>query len=78
MAIYLLKLSAIKFQTCAELEESELMTLAGKISSVAMQIIAVQKLGFDFSEVQSLSSENRENQWIMKFQYYIDGKIVTE
>ena len=44
------------------------MTLAGRISSTAMQIVAVQKLGFDISEVKSLSAANREEQWIMKFE----------
>ena len=45
-----------------ELKQSELMELAGKISSTAMQIIAVQKLGFDISEVKTLSATNREDQ----------------
>ena len=43
------------------------MTLAGKISSTAMQIIAVQKLGFGISEVETLEAATRENQWMMKF-----------
>ena len=51
-----------------ELKQSELMELAGKISSTAMQIIAVQKLGFDISEVKTLSSANREDQCMMKFE----------
>ena len=43
------------------------MELAGKISSTAMQIIAVQKLGISISEVETLESATRENQWMMKF-----------
>ena len=50
------------------LEQSELMTLARKISSTAMQIIAVEKLGFDISEVKTMSSANREDQCMMKFE----------
>ena len=46
------------------------MELAGKISSTAMQIIAVQKLGFDISEVETLEAATRENQWLMKFKLF--------
>ena len=55
-------------QAPSDLEGSELMTLAGRISSTAMQIVAVQKLGFNISEVKTLSSANREDQWMMKFE----------
>ena len=55
-------------QVSPVVEVSELMTLAGKISTSAMQVIAVQRLEFDISEVKTLSSANREDQWMMKFE----------
>ena len=36
-----------------KLDESELMELAGMISSSDMQVIAVQKLGFKINEVET-------------------------
>ena len=56
------------------MEEGELMELAGVISSPAMQIIAVQKLGFESSDLETLQSETRENQQLMKFKLLIKWK----
>ena len=44
------------------------MELAGKISSQDMQAIAVQKLGFDISEVKTLLAVHREDHRMMKFE----------
>ena len=49
------------------LEEKELMDLAGKISTSDLQVIAIKDLGFSNSEVKTLSSANREDQWMLKF-----------
>ena len=54
-------------QISPKLDESELMELAGVISSSDMQIIAVQKLGFKINEVETLESVAREKQQVMKF-----------
>ena len=50
------------------------MELAGKISSSAMQIIAVQKLGTSISEVKTLSAANNEDQCVMKFELLYQWK----
>ena len=50
------------------LSGSELMELAGKISSQDMRAIAVQKLGFDISEVKTLLAVHREDHRMMKFE----------
>ena len=47
---------------------SELMELAGKISSQDMEAIAVQKLGFDISEVKTLLAVHREDHRMFKFE----------
>ena len=44
------------------------MELAGKISSQDMQAIAVQRLGFDISEVKTLLAVHREDHRMMKFE----------
>ena len=63
----LAKLERVFLQMSPKLEESELMELAGVISSSDMQIIAVQKLGFKINEVETLESVTREKQQMMKF-----------
>ena len=50
-----------------KLDESELMEMAGMISSSDMQVIAVQKLGFKINEMETLESSTREKQKMMKF-----------
>ena len=44
------------------------MELAGKISSPDMRAIAVQKLGFDISEIKTLLAVHREDHRMMNFE----------
>ena len=44
------------------------MSLAMEISTSAMKVIAVKKLGISSSEVQTVSTANHENEHFMKFE----------
>ena len=44
------------------------MELAGKISSPDVRAIAVQKLGFDISEIKTLLAVHREDHRMMNFE----------
>ena len=61
-------ISKLPLQRPQDLNESELITLAGKISGPDMQGIAVKKLHFTFSDVKSLLAVYRENHIMMNFE----------